>query len=114
MSEDKDDQRLETPDGRYIIVHGRLWRRANPGLSEEARLALVKALMQARRAVKQALAVDDADALASARRAVDGAKVALGERGPIWWDDGAPDENRRLVRNSSYAGWHKRVSAGAD
>jgi hypothetical protein len=36
---------------------------------------------------------------------VHAAKVALGERGPVWWADGAPDLNRRLVRNTPYADW---------
>jgi hypothetical protein len=26
-----------TPDGRYIVVRGRLWRASNPGLMPEAR-----------------------------------------------------------------------------
>ncbi|WP_235531902.1 hypothetical protein [Sphingomonas sp. Leaf67] len=43
--------------------------------------------------------------MAKARKAVDAAKVALGERGPVWWDDGAPDYNRRKVENTPYAGW---------
>ena len=30
----------------------------------------------------------DADALATAQRGVDKAKVGLGERGPVWWTDG--------------------------
>ena len=47
----------------------------------------------------------DADVLAAARAAVDRAKQTLGERGPVWWTDGASDENRRLVRNSSYRDW---------
>lgn len=44
-----------------------------------------------------------------ARQQVHRAKVALGERGAVWWDDGAPDENRRLVDNTSYAGWFARA-----
>ena len=43
--------------------------------------------------------------MTDARAAVDIAKRALGERGPVWWDDGAPDENRRMARNTSYAAW---------
>ncbi len=57
--------------------------------------------MAARRAVRAAKG--DAAALAAARAAVDAAKVALGERGPPWWDDGAPDYNRRMMRNTPYA-----------
>jgi hypothetical protein len=55
--------------------------------------------------VKAALAAGDGDALADARRRVNEAKVALGERGPVWWNDGKPDENRRMVRCSTHAEW---------
>lgn len=94
-----------TPDGRYLVVRGRLWRRANPDLPEEERQALVRALMAARRAVGAARRAGDRDALARAGEAVHAAKVALGERGPVWWSDGAPDWNRHLARNSPYAAW---------
>jgi hypothetical protein len=40
-----------TPDGRYFVVKGRLWRMSNPGLDPEQRQALVNQLMQARRQV---------------------------------------------------------------
>jgi hypothetical protein len=47
-----------TLDGRYLIVEGksgpRLWRASNPALLEQARLALVGELMNARRAVRAA------------------------------------------------------------
>ena len=92
-----------TPDGRYFVVRGRLWRRSNPALDEETRERLVKALMSARRAVRDAKG--DAAALALARQRVDEAKVSLGERGPVWWNDGAPDFNRHLVKNTPYAVW---------
>jgi len=48
---------------------------------------------------------EDPAARAEARADVDRAKRALGERGPVWWDDGAPDLNRRLARNTVYAAW---------
>lgn len=96
---------LVTPDGRYLVVRGRLWRRANPGLADAARQALVDALMDGRRAVRDALRDNDADALLNARQAVDAAKHGLGERGPVWWTDGAPDDNRRMARNTRYADW---------
>ena len=96
---------LVTPDGRYLVVRGRLWRRSDPRLSEASRQALVHALMDARRAVGRALR-SDTTALPAARAAVDAAKTALGERGPVWWDDGAPDYTRRLARNTPYAGWY--------
>jgi hypothetical protein len=44
--------------------------------------------------------------MADARGRVNDAKVALGERGTPWWNDGAPDYNRHLVRNTPYAEWY--------
>ncbi|MFO3706606.1 hypothetical protein ACI6Q5_16885 [Xanthomonas codiaei] len=96
---------LTTPDGRYLVVRGRLWRTANPHLSAQVRARLVAELMEARRAVKAALAAKNAAQLATARGAVNAAKVALGERGPVWWTDGAKDLNRHLVKNTPYAAW---------
>ena len=101
-----------TPDGRYIIVRGRLWRAANPKLGEPERQRLVTELMNARRAVKAALAHEDAAALAAARAMVQAAKEGLGERGPVWWDDGAGDFNRKMVENSPYAGWWRAEGGG--
>ena len=101
-----------TPDGRYFVVRGRLWRKANPALAPERREALVRQLMDARRALRGDATDADADAeaeRAEARRRVDEAKRALGERGPVWWDDGAPDYNRRMARNTPYADWFASV-----
>lgn len=95
-----------TEDGRYIVVRGRLWRAANPALSDEVRAELTSLLMTARRAVASALRAGDDAALKGARAAVHTAKVKLGERGPVWWDDGAPDYNRHLVKNTPYAVWY--------
>ncbi|KLE31158.1 hypothetical protein AAW01_13105 [Aurantiacibacter gangjinensis] len=89
-----------TPDGRYIIVRGRLWRATNPALPKGQRQKLANELMDARRAVRDAK--DDPAAMKAARARVHAAKVALGERGPVWWDDGAPDYNRSLVKNTPY------------
>ncbi|MDR6640907.1 hypothetical protein J2X57_000101 [Luteibacter sp. 1214] len=66
---------------------------------------MVNELMDARRAVKVAKANQDAKGLAAARRAVNDAKVGLGERGPVWWTDGAEDLNRHMVKNTAYAEW---------
>ncbi|EJT86029.1 hypothetical protein PPS11_01639 [Pseudomonas putida S11] len=63
-------------------------------------------LMQARRAVKEAKASNDAEQLRNARVKVNAAKVALGERGPVWWDDGSPDYNRMKAIDTSYADWY--------
>ena len=94
-----------TPDGRYLVVRGRLWRRSDPRLTASRRQKLVDELMEARRAVGRALRAD-LTALPAARAAVDAAKTALGERGPVWWDDDAPDLNRRMARNTVYAEWY--------
>ena len=99
-----------TPDRRYLVVRGRLWRTTNPDLDEATRQALVAALMTARRAIRAARG--DPAAVANARHAVDAAKRGLGERGPVWWTDGAPDLNRRLAKNTPYAEWFKS-SGGA-
>lgn len=80
-----------TPDGRYFVVRGRLWRLSDPSLDPDRRAELVRELMDARRTRDRAR--------------VDTAKRALGERGPVWWTDGAPDWNRHLAKNTPYAGW---------
>ena len=94
-----------TPDGRYFVVEERLWRVSDPSLSEDERIRLVSELMSARSAVRTARG--DSGCLAAARKRVHAAKVALGERGPTWWADGAPDMNRRFVRNTPYAEWYE-------
>lgn len=101
-----------TPDGRYFVVRGRLWRCSDPSLPDADRQRHVDDLMRARSAVGRALRAGDADALADARRAVDAAKTALGERGAPWWRDGAPDYNRRLARNTPYRDWFEGLSQG--
>jgi hypothetical protein len=85
-----------TPDGRYFVVRGRLWRTTNPDLDPDERTRLARA-------------ATDADALADARAAVHSAKVALGERGAVWWNDGAPDFNRHLARNTPYRDWFEAL-----
>ena len=60
--------------------------------------------MDAPRAVGAALKTGDDAAVTAARAKVNAAKVALGERGPPWWT-GAPDYNRRLIKNTPYATW---------
>jgi hypothetical protein len=94
-----------TPDGRYFIIRGRLWRCSNPDLPPEVRGELVKELMAARRAKQTAMRNSDAAAREAARARIDVAKHRLGERGPVWWDDGAPDYNRRMARTTPYADW---------
>jgi hypothetical protein len=94
-----------TPDGRYFVVKGRLWRLSDPSLPEAEKAALVSQLMTARRAVKEAKRDGDARAETAAHHDVDAAKHALGERGDVWWTDGAADLNRHMVKNTPYAEW---------
>lgn len=95
-----------TPDRRYIVVRGRLWRAANPNLPSDTRAGYVAALMDARRAVGLARRSGDAAAEQTAHAAVNAAKIALGERGPVWWDDGTPDLNRHMAKTTPYAAWY--------
>jgi hypothetical protein len=97
-----------TPDHRYFVVRGRLWRLSNPGLNPAIHARLVQDLMAARRAVRDA---PDAKGRIAARVKVDAAKKALGERGGVWWDDGAPDYNRRPAVNTPYAAWFNSLSS---
>jgi hypothetical protein len=94
-----------TPDGRYFVVRGRLWRCSDPRLTAEHRAGLTCELMAARREKGRAMRAGDAEARELARRRVDAAKQALGERGAVWWTDGAKDWNRHMARNSPYAEW---------
>ena len=100
-----------TPDGRYFVVKGQLWRCTNPSLTEQERQRLVHVLMGARRDVKKAKRADDSSMLKSARARVNAAKVGLGERGPVWWHDGSPDYNRCRVDLSPYADWYNALDA---
>lgn len=106
MGEDSGTPAYPTPpDGRYFVVRGRLWRRTGSARPEKRRIELASKLMQARRAVRSALRENDVAGLAEARASVDRAKVALGERGPVWWSDDAPDLNRRMVAGTPHAAW---------
>lgn len=105
---------LTTPDGRYLVVRGRLWRCTNPELPEAQRQAWVKRLMAARRAVAQAKRAGDPQAEREARDGVDEAKRALGERGPVWWTDGAPDFTQYKVENTPYAAWYRDPATASE
>lgn len=76
-----------------------------PNLDPGDREAFVAELMKARRGVRAARQIADECAEAEARAAVDLAKRKLGERGPVWWADGAPDLNRRMAKSTVYAEW---------
>lgn len=102
------DSHPVTPDGRYFVVKGRLWRRTNPALPEDQVKARVAQLMDARRRLARKSLSDEERAAAHAQ--VDDAKRALGERGDVWWDDGAPDLNRHMAKNTVYAEWFGGLS----
>lgn len=100
-----------TPDGRYFVIRGRLWRMSNPQLDPVERQRLVSELMTARREIAAAARVEDARREKRARSRVHAAKVALGERGPVWWNPDEGDFNQRLAANSPYANWYRSHSA---
>lgn len=99
-----------TPDGRYFVVKGRLWRMSNPNLDPALHQRLVNRLMQARRDIAAAHRARDTTAEREARARVNSAKIALGERGPVWWDEAEGDHNQRLAENTPYAGWFRRLA----
>ena len=76
----------------HRVIKGRRWRISDPYLDEAVRQHLVDELMDARRAVKAALAAVERKAEDDARTRVHDAKVALGERGPKWWEPMTPDD----------------------
>ncbi len=108
MSTSNHEPHPSTADGRYFVVRGRLWRKSDPGLAADRRQVLVDALMNARRALRGDRPPEE---WAAARRAVEEAKRALGERGPVWWTDGAPDYNRKMAVNTPYAAWYAALAA---
>lgn len=91
-----------TPDGRYFASKGKLWRKTDPRLDDSERRAAIKTMMKARRDIAQAATPAEEQ---DARARIDAAKTQLGERGPVWWDDGAPDESGLMPDKSSYADW---------
>ena len=105
----------ETPDGRYFVSKGVLKRCTNPRLSDSVRRKAIKALMQARMTERRA---GDEAMRQQARTAVDQAKQALGESGPVWWDDGAPPMDGMKPECTVYADWwaslprSERIKAG--
>jgi len=103
---------LTTPDGRYLVIRARLWRAGDPSLSTQDKVRYLRDLLNARRALKAAKSAGGEDAIAAARKRVAQARAGLGERGKVWWTDGAPDYHRMQVRLSPYADWFARVESG--
>ena len=74
---------LTTPDGRYIVVQGRLWRAANPTLSAERKVRYMRELLNGRRALKTAKLSDEEAAITAARQIVTLTQVGLNERDKV-------------------------------
>jgi hypothetical protein len=83
-----------TPDGRYLVVDGRRWRTADPGLPDDVRARLLHHLGVGRSGVRAARRAGDA-AVTAARAVVQAAKTGLGERGTAWWEQ---DDDERRAR----------------
>jgi hypothetical protein len=81
----------------------------DPNLGEKKRADLTQRLGKARSAVRIAKQDADLKAEAAAHKEVDKVKRALGERGPVWWDDASPDFNRHMAKNTLYAEWYSRI-----
>ncbi|MGP5409663.1 DUF3253 domain-containing protein [Glutamicibacter ardleyensis] len=90
-----------TPDGHYLVINGRKWRASNPSIPPKLCQELVDELMSARRAVKEGKA--------DARKRVNDAKVALGERGQPWWEDPEPKASSKRTAAAIRALLSKRA-----
>ncbi|MDQ2764854.1 MAG: hypothetical protein M3Y22_15670 [Pseudomonadota bacterium] len=82
---------------------------SNPALTADERQALVDDLMRARREIASAKRRNDPAALSISQEEVDRLKHALGERGKVWWTDGAEEVNQRMARNTAYAVWFAAI-----
>ena len=63
--------------------------------------------MAARDAMVEAERADAADRVLAA-------KTALGEAGPVWWDDGAPDVSGLDPDQTPYAEWWRTIADDGD
>ena len=82
------------PSHAFVIINGRRWRAADPNIPHNLRQELVNELMAARRAVRDG---GNAREIRTARRRVNDAKRALGERGHGWWLPQTPATTARRV-----------------
>lgn len=88
---------------RHVVVDGRKWRASDPVIPAPLRSELVHELMDARRAVAAGTRDGDEAAVASARRRVRHAKVALGERGAPWWEPVSEADRRTRLESAVLA-----------
>lgn len=101
---------MTSDDGRYIIVDGRRWRATDPAIPDDVAAVLRKALMAARRDVGALKRAGQDPAPARAR--VQAAKVALGERGPEWWEQTLDERRERWERGLQAFSGDDRLDAG--
>lgn len=80
---------------RWLVVHGRRWRRTDPSLPADVVEALTSHLGKGRSGVRAGKKAGDDERVTASRRRVGLAKAGLGERGPYWWDE---PEAARLAR----------------
>ncbi|MCW2955404.1 MAG: hypothetical protein JWO69_273 [Thermoleophilia bacterium] len=93
----------------HIEIDGRRWRRSDPAIPEPLRVELVRELMAARRAVAAGKRHEDEGAITAARARVQDAKVALGERGPEWWEERSEADHRVRIEAAVRALLRARV-----
>lgn len=98
-----DDGPAPTADGHHIVVNGRRWRATDPSIPENLRQELVDELLAARRAVRAA----EPDA----RRRVQDAKTALGERGALWWEEPSAAQAEERIAATMRALTRKRADS---
>lgn len=80
---------------RWLVIHGRRWRRTDPSLPADVVEALTSHLGKGRSGVRAGKKAGDDERVTASRRRVGLAKAGLGERGPYWWDE---PEAARLAR----------------
>ncbi|MEX5236437.1 biopolymer transporter Tol [Kocuria arenosa] len=84
-----------TPDGRWIVVDGRRWRRQDPGLPTDVAARLTSHLGRARAAVRTVRRDGTDEELRAVRDRVGLAKLGLGERGTPWWEQSPAEREAR-------------------
>lgn len=87
-----DAEEMRRSGETHRVIKGRRWRVSDPALADPVRQHLVDELTHGRRAVNSALASSDSSDVEAAHERVHDAKVALGERGPKWWEPMTQDD----------------------